>query len=180
MRKVSQSTPCWPRRAVRAMLCPMMRMGSALLLAGLCAAAAMADAPGATPADAGSAPASVREEFTNPVQLGFCGALPVGMGLLAAGVAPYWTGGAEGRLLIDAMVREHVLIKRLVALVRGSDDPAAAAYGRAVFEVFTSHQDKENDVVLPLLVESPGVSLTEVLAGAHGHQLGGRPHHHHH
>jgi tellurite resistance protein len=35
-------------------------------------------------------PAAVREDFTNPVQLGFCGALPVGMSLVAGGVAPYW------------------------------------------------------------------------------------------
>src|SRR5258708_26590871 len=35
-------------------------------------------------------PAPVREEFTNPVQLGFCGALPVGMFLVGGGLAPYW------------------------------------------------------------------------------------------
>lgn len=34
-------------------------------------------------------PAAVRAEFTNPAQLGFCGALPVGMSLLAGGLAPY-------------------------------------------------------------------------------------------
>lgn len=34
-------------------------------------------------------PGAVREDFTNPVQLGFCGALPVGMSLVAGGLAPY-------------------------------------------------------------------------------------------
>lgn len=34
-------------------------------------------------------PAAVREELTDPAQLGFCGALPVGMTLLAGGLAPY-------------------------------------------------------------------------------------------
>jgi len=34
-------------------------------------------------------PAAVREEFTNPAQLGFCGALPVGMFLVGGGLAPY-------------------------------------------------------------------------------------------
>src|SRR5258706_9342244 len=34
-------------------------------------------------------PAAVREEFTNPATLGFCGALPVGMTLVAGGIAPY-------------------------------------------------------------------------------------------
>jgi tellurite resistance protein len=36
-------------------------------------------------------PAAVREEFTNPVQLGFCGALPVGMFLVGGGLAPYFS-----------------------------------------------------------------------------------------
>jgi tellurite resistance protein len=46
-------------------------------------------------------PAAVREEFVHPSHLGFCGALPVGMTLVAGGLAPYapaagaalwWTG----------------------------------------------------------------------------------------
>jgi hypothetical protein len=88
---------------------------------------------------------------------------------------------AEGRLLIEAMVREHIFIKRLVALFLESEGSVAAAYGRAVFEAFTSHQGKENDVILPLLVGAPQVSLVEVM-GAHGHQVGeqGHDHPHHH
>jgi len=35
-------------------------------------------------------PGAVKEDFTSPVQIGFCGALPVGMSLVAGGVAPYW------------------------------------------------------------------------------------------
>jgi tellurite resistance protein len=34
-------------------------------------------------------PGVVRQEFLNPAQLGFCGALPVGMSLVAGGIAPY-------------------------------------------------------------------------------------------
>jgi tellurite resistance protein len=34
-------------------------------------------------------PQEVKREFSNPVTLGFCGALPVGMSLVAGGVAPY-------------------------------------------------------------------------------------------
>ena len=34
-------------------------------------------------------PAAVREDFTNPATLGFCGALPVGTTLVAGGIAPY-------------------------------------------------------------------------------------------
>lgn len=40
-------------------------------------------------------PAAVREEFTNPLSLGFCGALPVGMFLVGGGLAPYWFGLAD-------------------------------------------------------------------------------------
>lgn len=35
------------------------------------------------------APRAVREEFANPVQMGFCATLPVSMTLLAGGLAPY-------------------------------------------------------------------------------------------
>lgn len=35
-------------------------------------------------------PSAVREDFVNPLTLGFCGALPVGMTLVAGGLAPYW------------------------------------------------------------------------------------------
>ena len=34
-------------------------------------------------------PGAVREDFTNPLFMGFCGALPVGMSLVAGGLAPY-------------------------------------------------------------------------------------------
>ena len=53
---------------------------------------------------------AVREDFTNPALLGFCGALPVGMTLVAGGIGPYapaiadalwWTGCA---LLVCFMV----------------------------------------------------------------------------
>jgi tellurite resistance protein len=40
-------------------------------------------------------PAAVREEFTNPVQLGFCGALPVGMSLVAGALGPYLPAAAN-------------------------------------------------------------------------------------
>ena len=35
-------------------------------------------------------PEAVREDFTNPLHLGFCGALPVGMSLVAGGVGAYF------------------------------------------------------------------------------------------
>ena len=82
----------------------------------------------------------------------------------AAGLLP------EGRLLIRAMLAEHVLIRRLVGLFAEAEEPAtAAAYGRAVLEVFDSHQRKENEIILPLLAAEPTVSLGEVMAAGHHH-----------
>lgn len=76
----------------------------------------------------------------------------------------------EGRLLIAAMLAEHVLIRRFADLVAHTQNPSAAgAYGRAVFETFSSHQAKENDYILPLLVEEPTISLAELMAHGHGH-----------
>ena len=40
-------------------------------------------------------PDAVREDFVNPMTLGFCGALPVGMTLVAGGIAPYWVSLAH-------------------------------------------------------------------------------------
>lgn len=84
---------------------------------------------------------------------------------------------AEGRLLIAGMRAEHVLIRQFAALSRQAEDPVAAAtYARALFETFHSHQAKENDLILPLLVEEASVSLTAVLGGERGHHQG---HEHH-
>lgn len=81
---------------------------------------------------------------------------------------------AEGRLLIMGMLAEHDLIRHLAALVRGTKNPAAAgAYARALFETFASHQRKENEYILPLLVDDPSVSLTDLMSSSHGHA-----HHH--
>jgi tellurite resistance protein len=40
-------------------------------------------------------PRAVREDFTDPALLGFCGALPVGMTLVAGGIGPYLPGAAS-------------------------------------------------------------------------------------
>ena len=40
-------------------------------------------------------PGAVREDFVNPLTLGFCGALPVGASLVAGGLAPYAPGAAS-------------------------------------------------------------------------------------
>ena len=87
-------------------------------------------------------------------------------------------GLPEGRLLIQAMVREHELIKHLVALFIESEFTVAAAYAHAIFEVFKSHQAKENEVIIPLLLKAADISLAEVVGAGHRHQPGDHGHRH--
>jgi len=83
---------------------------------------------------------------------------------------PAAAGLPEGHLLIMGMLAEHDLIRHLAGLVRGTKNPAAAgAYARALFETFASHQRKENDYILPLLVHEPSISLTELMSASHSH-----------
>lgn len=84
----------------------------------------------------------------------------------------------EGRLLIESMLMEHGLIRRTAANVTSAPDVLeAAVQGRQLFDLFESHQQKENDLILPLLVDASDVSLGEVMEKVHGHHDG---HHHHH
>lgn len=79
----------------------------------------------------------------------------------------------EGRLLIESMLAEHVLIRKTAKRVSAAADAGmVAAYGRVLFDIFDSHQRKENDIILPLLVASDQVSLAEVMAGSRGHTHG--------
>lgn len=74
-----------------------------------------------------------------------------------------------GHALITAMLMEHALIRRLVGLFDAAlDATAAAAYARALFEVFECHQRVENHIIFPMLVAEPSVSLVEVMS-AHAH-----------
>jgi hypothetical protein len=78
-----------------------------------------------------------------------------------------------GELLIKSMLAEHELIRTTARHMSEADNPAAAgAFARALFDTFDSHQRKENDIILPLLVASDSVSLVEIMDGSHGH------HHH--
>lgn len=85
----------------------------------------------------------------------------------------------EGRLLIKSMLSEHELI-RLTArhMSEAEDSIAAAAFARALLDTFDSHQRKENEIILPLLIGDHTVSLTDVMANAHDHGHG--PHGHGH
>ena len=81
------------------------------------------------------------------------------------------------RLLVEAMLAEHVLIHRLVADLEAASDPVeAAAVARAIETVFDSHLAKENDQLIPTLVASPDYSVAGMLEGMH-ELLGGHADH---
>ncbi|MDO9494182.1 MAG: DUF2249 domain-containing protein [Nocardioides sp.] len=74
----------------------------------------------------------------------------------------------EGRLLVDAMLAEHVAIVAMVGQVDNAATPmAAAAAARALQALFAVHLAKENDQVLPLLAASPNHSIARLLDGIH-------------
>jgi len=76
----------------------------------------------------------------------------------------------EGALLITSMLAEHALIRQTAASMSAATDVVeAATYGCALFAIFDSHQRKENDLILPLLVDSDAVSLTSIMGSGHGH-----------
>ncbi|MGB8651904.1 MAG: DUF2249 domain-containing protein [Mycobacteriales bacterium] len=81
----------------------------------------------------------------------------------------------EARLLIEGMLAEHELITGLVRSLTTTPDPVrTAADARALQVLFESHLAKENQLVLPLLVADPGVSVAALLAGMHEILGGGR------
>lgn len=81
----------------------------------------------------------------------------------------------EGRLLVEGLVADHVVITGLVeALAAASDAVATVGAASALQALFSAHLEKENEQVLPLLAVRPEVSLAELLEGMH-EELGGRP-----
>ena len=78
----------------------------------------------------------------------------------------------QGAALIDAMIREHQTIIALAGAFHSAGDQAlAAGYARSLYTVFEAHQSKENEIVIPMLLDA-GVSLTRAMANApedHGH-----------
>jgi uncharacterized protein (DUF2249 family) len=82
----------------------------------------------------------------------------------------------EGRLLVEGMLAEHQVITGLVQLLgTGRDSVRAAAAAKALQVAFESHLATENELVLPLLVEDPAVSVADLLGGMH-ELLGGESH----
>ena len=80
------------------------------------------------------------------------------------------------RLLVRAMVAEHRAVAELVDALEQAATPAGAAAAagglRAVLDV---HLQKENELLLPALVESSEVSVGAMLEGMHEILGGGEP-----
>jgi uncharacterized protein (DUF2249 family) len=73
-----------------------------------------------------------------------------------------------GRLLVAGMVDEHQALADLVAQLAAAHAPArTAGIAHATSTLFATHLHKENDFVLPLLLEAPDVRLASMLAGMH-------------
>jgi hypothetical protein len=74
----------------------------------------------------------------------------------------------EGRLLVDGMLADHRRIVALVDSLEHETDPVrSAATGYALQTLFDGHLAKENELVLPLLLADPEVSVADLLAGMH-------------
>lgn len=79
----------------------------------------------------------------------------------------------EARLLVTAMIDEHVVLTDLVATLgspRTGLLEAVAAAG-ALQTMFDSHLAKENDLLLPVLESASDLSLADLLGQMH-HELG--------
>jgi len=78
-------------------------------------------------------------------------------------------GGAgavpEGRLLVAAMLAEHQVIVALVERLRGSRGVDAAVAAGAIGHIFALHLDKENRLLMPFIIATPGISLADSVAG---------------
>jgi uncharacterized protein (DUF2249 family) len=74
---------------------------------------------------------------------------------------------ASTALLVDGLLKEHRLLRRLADAAASHPDPLeAATQARVLAVVFAAHAEKEDDLLLPRLAAS-GVDLDEALAAMH-------------
>lgn len=92
-------------------------------------------------------PKAVRDDFTNPLLFGFCGALPVGMSLVAGGIGPYLPSAAQALWWIAFALLLALQVWTLVRLLSGGIDLAQINAGWLIVLV--------GGIVLP----GPGLSL---------------------
>jgi iron-sulfur cluster repair protein YtfE (RIC family) len=71
-------------------------------------------------------------------------------------------------MLVRAMRDEHrTIVGRVAALGEATDAVTVATTASAVLALFESHLSKENDLLLPALLNDPNVDLGVLLAGMH-------------
>ncbi|GGI00268.1 hemerythrin domain-containing protein [Arthrobacter liuii] len=87
-------------------------------------------------------------------------------------------GMPEAKLLVDGMLAEHQVIVGLVDELRTADGVAAAVAAGSIQRIFALHLDKENRLLMPFVVESPGLSLAQAVEGLHELVGEGAAHHH--
>ncbi len=92
-------------------------------------------------------PQAAKEDFTNPMLLGFCGALPVGMSLVAGGLGPYLPAFAQGLWWISFALLTAFQVWALIRLLSGGLSIAEINPGWLIILV--------GGIVLP----GPGLSL---------------------
>ncbi|MDQ0768928.1 hypothetical protein QF031_001677 [Pseudarthrobacter defluvii] len=94
-------------------------------------------------------------------------------------------GMPEARLLVDGMLAEHQVIVGLIEELRTAEGVFAAVAAGAIQRIFALHLDKENRLLMPFILESPGLSLAHAVEGLHelvgeGAAHDGAAHHHGH
>lgn len=84
-------------------------------------------------------------------------------------VALYPAGDVGGSaLLVRAMREEHRnLVAHVDQLRTSGDGIGATATASAILALFESHLSKENDLLIPVLLANPDVSLHDLLGGMH-------------
>src|SRR2546430_4517189 len=97
-------------------------------------------------------PTAVKDEFTNPATLGFCGALPVGMTLVAGGIAPYAPAIADVVWWIALLLLLMFQIWALVRWLSGGIELAKLNAGWLII------------LVGGIVVPGPGIALGHVEA----------------
>jgi tellurite resistance protein len=91
--------------------------------------------------------AAVKEDFTNPLTMGFCGALPVGMSLVAGGIGPYAPQAGSALWWISFALLLALQAWGLLRLLSGGIELAQINAGWLILFV--------GGIVLP----GPGISL---------------------
>lgn len=87
-------------------------------------------------------------------------------------------GLPEAKLLVDGMLAEHQVIVGLVEELRTAEGVAAAVAAGAIQRIFALHLDKENRLLMPFIIQSPGLSLAQAVEGLHELVGEGAAHHH--